>query len=88
MFSYKDRFGRAIEIHHPYSAGDFDSTSADEVRVGDLPLYQGMRIGFLFDFGDQWEFDIQTENMNVDSVIGKPQVLERHGKAPEQYGGW
>ena len=47
-----------------------------------------MRIGFLFDFGDQWDFDIQTENMNADSMIGKPQVLERHGEAPEQYRGW
>jgi hypothetical protein len=47
-----------------------------------------MHIGFLFDFVDQWDFDIQTENVNVDSMIGKPQVLERHGEAPEQYGGW
>jgi hypothetical protein len=87
-FSYKDRFGRSVEIHHPDSSDDFDSASAPEVRVGDLPLYQGMRIGFLFDFGDQWDFDIQTENVDVGSMIGKPQVLERHGEAPEQYGGW
>jgi len=87
-FSYKDRFGRSVEIHHPYSAGDIDSASAAEVTVGDLPLYQGMRIGFLFDFGDRWDFDIQTENVNVDSMIAKPQVLERHGEAPEQYRGW
>jgi hypothetical protein len=87
-FSYKDRFGRSVEIHHPYSAGDFDSASTAEVTVGDLPLHQGMCIGFLFDFGDQWDFDIQTENVNVDSMIGKPQVLERHGEAPEQYRGW
>jgi hypothetical protein len=43
-----------------------------------------MHIGFLFNFGDQWDFDIQTENMDIDSVIGKPQVLEIHGEAPEQ----
>lgn len=87
-FSCKDRFGRSLEIDHPYSASDSDNASAGEVKVGDLPLYQGMRIGFLFDFGDRWDFDIQTENANVDSMIGKPQVLERHGEAPEQYGGW
>jgi hypothetical protein len=46
-----------------------------------------MRIGFLFDFGDRWDFDIQTEKMNVDSMIAIPQVLERHGEAPEQYPG-
>jgi hypothetical protein len=87
-FSYKDRFGRSVEIHHPVSADDFDSASAGNVRVGDLPLYQGMHIGFLFDFGDEWDFDIQTENVNVGSMIGQPQVLESHGEAPEQYGGW
>ena len=87
-FSYKDRFGRSLEIDHPYSAGNSDNALADEVKVGDLPLYQGMRIGFLFDFGDQWEFDIQTESVNVESVIEEPQVLEKHGKAPEQYRDW
>ncbi len=47
-----------------------------------------MHIGFLFDFGDNWEFKIQTEGLNVESAIRKPRVLEKHGKAPEQYGGW
>jgi len=61
---------------------------AIEVEIGDLPLYQGMRIGFLFDFGDQWQFELKTEGVNIESTIGKPQVLEKHIKAPEQYGGW
>jgi len=87
-FSYKDRFGRTVEIDHPYLAGDSDNVLADDVKLGDIPLYEGMRIGFLFDFGDQWEFDIQTEGVNVGSAINKPRVLEKHGKAPKQYGGW
>jgi hypothetical protein len=87
-FSYKDRFGRTVEIDHPYLASDFDHALADEVKVGDLPLTKGMHIGFLFDFGDQWDFDIQTEDVNAGSAIKKPRVLEKHGKAPEQYGGW
>jgi hypothetical protein len=47
-----------------------------------------MHLGFLFDFGDQWEFDIQTESVDFGRVTKKPQVLEKHGKAPKQYGGW
>ncbi len=87
-FSYKDRFGRSLEIDPPYLADNSDNALADEVKLGDLPLYQGMRIGFLFDFGDQWEFDIQTESVHIESVIKEPRVLEKHGEAPEQYGDW
>ena len=87
-FSYKDRFGRTVEIDHPYLAGDSNNPLADDVKVGDLPLSKGMHIAFLFDFGDQWQFDIQTESTNAASATKKPQVLEKHGKPPKQYGGW
>jgi len=87
-FNYKDRYGRTVEIVHPYSSGEFGDASANEVEIGDLSLYQGMRIGFLFDFGDNWQFELQTEEVNSESSIEKPQVLEKHGKAPVQYGGW
>lgn len=87
-FSYKDRFGCTIEIDHPYLAGDSDNALADAVQVGAIPLSTGMRIGFLFDFGDQWEFDIQTESVDSGPAIKKPQVLEKHGKATKQYGDW
>lgn len=87
-FSYKDRFGRTIEIDHPYLSGDSDNELADAVKVGAIPLSPGMRIGFLYDFGDEWEFDILTESVNDGAAIKKPRVVEKHGKAPEQYGGW
>ena len=87
-FSYNDRFGRTLSVDHPYIALESDNVLADRIKVGDLPLYPGMGIDFLFDFGDQWEFKIRTERMNIESAIDKPQVLETHGKAPEQYGDW
>lgn len=87
-FSYKDRFGRTVEIDHPYLVGDSDNALADDVKLGDIPLSEGMRIGFLFDFGDQWEFDIKTESVNAGSAIKKPRVLEKRGKAPKQYRDW
>ena len=88
QFSYKDRFGRTVEIDHPSLAGDSDNPLADDVKVGDLPLSKGMHIGFLFDFGDQWQFDIQVESLNAGPAIKKPQVLEKHGEPPKQYGDW
>ncbi len=85
-FSYKDRFGCTIEVDHPYLEGDSDNALADAVKVGDIPLAKGLRIEFLFDFGDQWTFALQTERVDFGPATEQPQVLEAHGKAPEQYG--
>ncbi|MFZ0258017.1 MAG: hypothetical protein WAN46_20785 [Gammaproteobacteria bacterium] len=85
-FSYKDRFGCTIEIDHPYLEGDSDNALTDALKVGEIPLAKGMRLDFLFDFGDQWEFAIQTESVDFRPAVKQPQVLEKHGKAPKQYG--
>jgi hypothetical protein len=87
-FSYRDRFGRTVDIDHPYLAGDSEHALADAVKIGDLLLAPGMRLDFLFDFGDQWHFTLHTESIDAGPAIHKPRVLEKHGKAPKQYGGW
>jgi hypothetical protein len=87
-FSYRDRFGRTLDIDHPYLAGESEHALANAVKIGELPLAPGMRLDFLYDFGDQWEFALHTESVNAGLVIQKPRVLEKHGKAPKQYGGW
>ncbi len=85
LFSFKDPMGRTVKIYHPYY--DFhDGKSTDEVLVGDLPLQPGMIMTYLFDFGDNWQFSLVLEEIQP----GKPKrnankVLEKHGKAPEQY---
>ncbi|NEV65153.1 plasmid pRiA4b ORF-3 family protein [Thiorhodococcus minor] len=86
-FSYKDRFGRTLEIDHPDLAGESECV-ADEVKVGDLALCEGMRIGFLFDFGDAWRFELLVERIDVESASHELEILEAHGTAPAQYGGW
>jgi hypothetical protein len=46
---------------------------------------------YLFDFGDQWEFDVTLEQVNRDMVVKEPVIIETHGEPPEQYpqwGGW
>jgi hypothetical protein len=57
-----------------------------EVRVGELPLQPGDKMIFLFDFGDNWEFDVQLEEIQPPNAkIKKPKILERRGEAPSQY---
>lgn len=85
QFSYQDRHGGRIEIYHPAMEGEFFHAKADEVQIGELPLYPGMRIDFLFDFGDNWEFAITVEDSNNAPSIDKPTLLESHGEAPAQY---
>ncbi|MBD6617215.1 plasmid pRiA4b ORF-3 family protein [Komarekiella sp. 'clone 1'] len=82
-FSYKDRFGRTIKICHPYIE---TPPFADQVQIGDLPLEPGSKITYLYDFGDNWEFDVQLEAINPpDNKIKKAKILEIHGNAPQQY---
>jgi hypothetical protein len=83
-FSYQDRFGRVVEIDDG-RLEEPDEISADQVKVGNLPLTENMRIHFLYDFGDNWEFTLETERVNPDLKIKNSKVLEKHGKAPEQY---
>ncbi|MBK1723614.1 IS1096 element passenger TnpR family protein [Thiocystis violacea] len=86
-FSYQDRFGCTVEIDHPHLAGESEYV-ADEIKVGDLALCEGMRIDFLFDFGDDWRFELLVERVNDEPASQQPQVLEAHGAAPVQYQDW
>jgi hypothetical protein len=88
LFSFKDAMGRTVEIHSPHNDWR-EGKATDEVLVGDLPLQPGMAMTYLFDFGDCWTFNVQLEEIQP----GKPKrgcnkILERHGKAPEQYPNW
>lgn len=85
QFSYQTRYGSLQEVNHPYmDEGPFTS----EMRIGELPLRAGQTMTFLFDFGDNWEFDVTLEQVDPEGVTSKASVLELHGEAPEQYPGW
>jgi len=86
-FIFEDRFGMEARINHPYM--DDQPPWVDEIKVGAAPLKPGMSMTFLFDFGDEWEFEVTLEEVGpVDRRIKKPKLLEAHGKAPVQYQSW
>ncbi|MGV0105256.1 IS1096 element passenger TnpR family protein [Nostoc sp. DSM 114167] len=59
---------------------------ADQVQVGDLSLEPGGKMTYLYDFGDNWKFDVQLEAINPpDNKIKKPKILEVCKNAPQQY---
>lgn len=41
---------------------------------------------YLFDYGDNHEFDVRVEKINPHAGKGKyPKIVNKHGKAPPQY---
>ncbi len=84
-FSFKDRFGRTQEIDHQYMS-DSGNPLDCEVKIGEIQMHKGMAIGFLFDFGDNWEFAIVIEEVSASSQIETRKIMGGHGKAPTQYG--
>jgi hypothetical protein len=84
QFTYTNRFGASRRIMHPYME---EPPSADEIQIGDVPLEPGMSMTFLYDFGDNWTFEVNLEQIApLDPKMTKPKILETHGDAPEQYG--
>lgn len=87
QFTYRNQLGRKVEVVHPYADGDF---ATDDVCVGDLPLQVGETMEYVFDFGDWWKFKVELESIEppTNKKRAKPQLLESHGKAPQQYPNW
>ncbi len=84
-FSYQNRYGQRIEIDHAELEGETDNAVADAVRIGELSLTEGQRIELLFDFGDDWRFEIVAERPKPGPLPPAPLILESHGEAPAQY---
>lgn len=81
-FTLKSRFGSTFEIGHPYMEDMFSST---EILLEQVNLRIGSKIEFLFDYGDNWEFELILESINSDEVGKVTRILETKGEAPEQY---
>lgn len=85
-FTYKSRFGVSVDINHPYVE---EPPFTDEVQVGGIGLEAGAKMTYLYDFGDNWEFEVLLERIELaDPKMRRPVILETHGKAPEQYSDW
>ncbi len=63
-----------------------------KISISDTwPLPTGYKLYYLFDFGDQWIFQInKTRHKDKLSIPGivYPRVIEAKGKNPEQYSDW
>ncbi len=64
-----------------------EGDTAEETSIADLELYTGEKMLYLFDFGDEWKFDVVLMEIDKEAPLPlKPIIIESKGKAPEQYG--
>jgi hypothetical protein len=79
--------GRAWDKETEYGHGDARYSSG--IPIGKLRLRMKQRFLYLFDFGDQHEFDVQLiETSPEPPREPRPRVVEQHGKMPPQYPDW
>lgn len=87
-FSYKSRYGWTVRVNHPYSN---EPPFSDDFEISDLSLSlkPGQSMTYLFDFGDNWKFNVQLLDISPHKEeIVKPTILDSHGSSPLQYPNW
>jgi hypothetical protein len=63
--------------------------SADDVKIGEVGLYEGKNFLYYFDFGASWEFSVTVEAIHPDEPEPETlEIIETVGENPEQYEGW
>lgn len=63
-----------------------DGPHVDEPRIGELGLYIGQNILYLFDYGDEWEFRVELEEIRTEGPKpSEPKIVEKKGRSPKQY---
>jgi hypothetical protein len=73
--------------------GFLDGSEAGDVRtttLETLALKKGKKFLYLFDYGDEWRFDVKVHAINPDAdpTLAYPVLVESVGEAPVQYEGW
>jgi hypothetical protein len=87
-FSYKSRYGWTVQVNHP---SNHEPPFTNEFLIADLSLSLkvGQTMTYLFDYGDNWTFNILLERIESDnSEIDEPTILDSYGSSPEQYPSW
>lgn len=75
-----------MPVYCEYASGyryEEDEDVAENTTIASLDLYEGERMVYLFDFGDEWEFNLELINIDEEApLLLKPIVVEEKGKSP------
>jgi len=79
--------GRAWDKRTEY--GHEDARHSSGMQIGKLRLRLKQRFLYLFDFGDQHEFDVQLIETSPEPPCEQyPRIVAQHGNMPPQYPNW
>jgi len=85
-FGYRLTFNGAPKI----SRAEYPTTA--DIQIGDLPIKINDTMDFTFDYGDNWQFSIVLEKIEVikkeTNEIPSIKTIRINGKAPKQYPDW
>ncbi|NLX96461.1 MAG: plasmid pRiA4b ORF-3 family protein [Rhodopirellula sp.] len=82
-FIIRELDGTTTNVVHPEIEGE---AFTDEYAIGYLPLEEGDRMMFRYDFGANWEFQVRLEEVKPpDPEMQGPALVESHGEAPPEY---
>ena len=66
-----------------------DARYSSGIPIGKLPLRSKQHLLYVFDFGNQHEFDIQWIETRPELMRDPdPRLVEQHGKMPPHYSNW
>ena len=91
-----DQMNSLMQMGDPFGAEEEDEEEieiAGDVRttlLDALQLRKGQNFLYLFDYGDEWQFNVRVQaiNDNADTDVEYPRIVESVGQAPEQYPDW
>jgi len=88
-----EQMNAILQMGNPFADDDEDGESAGDVRtttLADLQLGKGQNFLYLFDYGDEWRFNVRVHAINEDADPDAqyPVLVESVGEAPEQYPDW
>jgi len=83
-FQFAAGDGHQVRVEHPEI--DDAETHTDELAIGELPLNERQSMQFQYDFGANWQFNVQLERIEPEGAkISRPTIVESRGEAPAEY---
>jgi len=78
--------GKAWDRDSPkYCHPEADGPPATRVRIKSLNLRPKQKFLYLFDYGHQWEFEVEFLKEGIPEKAAYPRIIDSRGRAPEQY---
>jgi len=76
---------RSVEFGDPLDLDNYGEY--DQILLSEVYPLKGIKLYYLFDFGDDWRFEIKRRRKRKipQSALSYPRIIEAEGENPQQY---